>query len=274
MIITPLEKYEDRSIEPWDVAIHGTVASNKQQALDRLLEKEGVDAEYSGPDGWTALYTARRYESDRMEDTLNELVSATSSITLGLKRRSCWHPNDRFPGLKLGSDKTALSTIDVSSSVSATTNPLCINFLAGTQDRGGFIQTMAASKKTERNHGEDFNTQYLLSYGEGEVIGCGVNFVENCAFYTKGGNVIRRAFENMRGKLNPAVAMDTLQECWEITTVFPDEDGKSAGFIFQEDYDSIQTPEPPNIKREEPQNIEKEDSQCDDDYDSEIVLED
>jgi ankyrin repeat protein len=110
-IIAALEKNDGHTTEPWDVAIHGAVASNKQQALVRLLEKDDINVEYPGPDGWTPLYTARRYESFRMEDILEEEAGATPLIAPDLKIPSSWHPKDRFPGLELGSDRTTLSTI-------------------------------------------------------------------------------------------------------------------------------------------------------------------
>ncbi|PQE04929.1 Ankyrin repeat-containing domain protein [Rutstroemia sp. NJR-2017a BBW] len=107
-IIAALEKNDGHTTKPWEVAIHGAVASNKQQTLVRLLDKDGVNIEYSGPDGWTPLYTARRYESFRIADILEEEVGVTS---LDLKIPSRWHLKDRFPGLELGSDGTTLSTI-------------------------------------------------------------------------------------------------------------------------------------------------------------------
>jgi ankyrin repeat protein len=111
IIIAAFEKCDGHTIECWNFAVHGAVASNKRQALERLLEKEVVDVEYAGPDGWSPLYTARRYESYRMEHTLQEGAGVTSPFTPDLKRLSSWHSNDRFPGLELESNGTTLSTV-------------------------------------------------------------------------------------------------------------------------------------------------------------------
>lgn len=56
-----------------------------------------------------------------------------------------------------------------------------------------------------------------------------------------------RAFTNIRGKLYPAISMDITQEGWEISAVFPDEDGKSTEFLFRGDYDSNETLEPVRV---------------------------
>ncbi|PQE04952.1 ankyrin repeat-containing domain protein [Rutstroemia sp. NJR-2017a BBW] len=82
---------------------------------------------------------------------------------------------------------------------------------------------------------------YSKPYTADEVIGCGVNFAENIAFYTRGGKIIGQACENIRGKLYPAVSMDITQKGWEITAVFPDGNGESPAFVFREDYDSSET---------------------------------
>jgi hypothetical protein len=44
--------------------------------------------------------------------------------------------------------------------------------------------------------------------------------------------------------------MNITQKGWEITAVFPDEDGISPDFKFQEDYDSSETLIPPVIEEE------------------------
>ncbi|KAF4893349.1 Ankyrin-1 [Colletotrichum fructicola] len=60
----------------------------------------------------------------------------------------------------------------------------------------------------------DSTTQYGPLFGEGDVIGCGVNFEQNFAFYTKNGEIIGQAFANVFGKLYPAISVDVrLTEC-------------------------------------------------------------
>ncbi|KAF7906036.1 hypothetical protein EAF00_000315 [Botryotinia globosa] len=261
-IIEALEKYDDYTIKPWNVALHGAVASNKQAALVKLLEKEDIDVEYPGPDGWTPLYTATRYGFDRMEDILKH-AGVTPLVTPDLKRPSCWHPNDRFPGLGLASDGTTLSTIGgtkfenlghaVTKYGAARTDypmlPLFkevfyfeIQIIKVPEE--GFLTIGFCDDKAPLNrclgwdagswgfHSDDGcvyengkrtweGIPYSKPYSKGEVIGCGVNFAKNSAFYTRGGEVIGRAFEDNGGKLYPAVSMDITQEGWEIKAVFP-----------------------------------------------------
>ncbi|PQE32903.1 Ankyrin repeat-containing domain protein [Rutstroemia sp. NJR-2017a WRK4] len=292
-IIAALEKNDDHPTKPWDVAIHGAVASNKQQALVRLLEKDDINVEYPGPDGWTPLYTARRYESFRMEDILEEKAGVTSLVAPDLKIPSRWHLKDRFPGLELGSDGTTLSTIggtkfknlghsEVNFGAARTDYPMLPLF-----KKKVFYFEIKINKATENGwlvvgfcddkvplhrmlgwnvgswgfHSDDGRVfedgeqawvgfPYSKPYTADEVIGCGVNFAENSAFYTRGGKVIGQAFKNIRGKLYPAISMDITQKDCEITAVFPNADGKSPAFEFQGDYDISETLTPPTIEEE------------------------
>ncbi|TWU74163.1 hypothetical protein ED733_000145 [Metarhizium rileyi] len=74
---------------------------------------------------------------------------------------------------------------------------------------------------------------YSEPYGQGDVIGCGLNFAKRNGFYTRNGKVIGRSFPRAIGKLYPAVSMDICNGVWEISAVFPDADGRSARFMFQ-----------------------------------------
>ncbi|RBQ80835.1 hypothetical protein FVER14953_20551 [Fusarium verticillioides] len=67
-------------------------------------------------------------------------------------------------------------------------------------------------------HGDDGNTfssaagsPYGSTFGQSDVIGCGVNFAKKTAFYTKNGEIIGQAFFDIRGKLYPAVSLDIRQ---------------------------------------------------------------
>jgi hypothetical protein len=104
---------ESDTIKHWNIAIQGAVASNNCQALERLLQRYDVDAEYAGPDGWTPLYTARKCESGRVEEFLRELSGVRSSLDpLSLQRPSRWHPEDKHPGIAIGAESpTTLATV-------------------------------------------------------------------------------------------------------------------------------------------------------------------
>ncbi|KAF5016924.1 hypothetical protein F66182_11239, partial [Fusarium sp. NRRL 66182] len=56
--------------------------------------------------------------------------------------------------------------------------------------------------------GQNIGRHYGPQYNEGDVIGCGVNFKENSAFFTKNGVKIGTAFHDVaRGKLYPAISL-------------------------------------------------------------------
>ncbi|KAH8802522.1 putative ankyrin repeat-containing protein [Xylogone sp. PMI_703] len=250
-ITAVLEKYEGYIIEPWNVAVHGAT-------LLRLLEKEDIDAEYAEPDG--------RYESYRMEYILQEEAGRP------------------FPGLELGSDGATLNTVggtkfknlgQSSPEVGAarTDYPMLPLFkdkifyfeieITKAAEKGdiavGFCDDQVPLHRSWGFHSDDGRVYdgclrswegypYGIPYAAGEVIGCGVNFAENSAFYTRGGEVIGRAFEDIRGKLYPAVSMDITQKGWEIRATFPDSNGTSPHFKFKGDFESSETLRPPVIE--------------------------
>jgi ankyrin len=104
MALDNLDQSEIDTIDLWNTAIHGAIASNKQQALERLLEKEGMSDTYAMDDGWTPFYTAVMYDSSRLYHLL------TNGLAV-LKRPSSWHLNDRSPGLQLEPDNKTLTTV-------------------------------------------------------------------------------------------------------------------------------------------------------------------
>ncbi|KAK9246291.1 CTLH/CRA C-terminal to lish motif domain-containing protein [Lipomyces tetrasporus] len=69
-------------------------------------------------------------------------------------------------------------------------------------------------------HGDDGNTfacqnsgkQYGPTFSTNDVIGCGVNFRNGTAFYTKNGIALETAFKDLKGTLYPAVGMRTIGE--------------------------------------------------------------
>ncbi|CAE6461120.1 unnamed protein product [Rhizoctonia solani] len=69
-------------------------------------------------------------------------------------------------------------------------------------------------------HGDDGNsfagqsdgTPYGPVFGTGDIIGCGVDFTEGRAFYTKNGEFLKKVFGNLRGELYPSVGLRTPKE--------------------------------------------------------------
>ncbi|KAH8587883.1 hypothetical protein B0O99DRAFT_556011 [Bisporella sp. PMI_857] len=98
----------------WDFAVHGAVASNRRQALERLLEKKEVDVNNQGANGWTPLYTAHMYDFSSMEQTLLDRWSGfTSPLIEHPLVPSGWHPDDKLPCLVLGPKRNNLTVHNI-----------------------------------------------------------------------------------------------------------------------------------------------------------------
>jgi hypothetical protein len=110
---------------------------------------------------------------------------------------------------------------------------------------------------------------YGDTYSTGNVIGCGINFTTGTAFYTKDGTIIGqssppnplasltltlnhwllhvgRAFQDVKGKLYPAVCFDTGSTGCRVSVNFRGDDHNP--FLFKGPYDAPETLEPPTYK--------------------------
>lgn len=92
----------------WRFAIHGAVAHNNN--IKKLLENNHTGVEYVGPDGWSPIYTARSYKLSYVQDSLRKSTIYLLRVIPPEKGPSCWHSNDKSPGLNLESNGTTLST--------------------------------------------------------------------------------------------------------------------------------------------------------------------
>ncbi|KAG9506528.1 hypothetical protein J7337_000060 [Fusarium musae] len=98
-------------------------------------------------------------------------------------------------------------------------------------------------------HGDDGKTfssaagsPYGPSFGQGDVIGCGVNFDKKTAFYTRNGEIIGQAFVDVRGKLYPAVSLDIRQTNSAFSARFWNTDGiRNQDFMFKGPFDDPKT---------------------------------
>ncbi|TRX93641.1 hypothetical protein FHL15_005613 [Xylaria flabelliformis] len=288
-IIDAMSKIQGDTTEHWNIAIHGALASGKRQALERLLDRYDVDTEQPTPDGWTPLFTASMYKSHRMEDILREKLGISrGEYPPSLKRPSCWHPEDKHPGINIdpknstilatdGTDRY-LNLIEVNRSkeqfgLARADYPMLpllngrVYYFEVTLNAvgNGFMAIGICDDQVSPNrmlgwdsgawgfHSDDgkvfedgqmswTGAEYSEPYGKaGITIGCGVNFDENIAFYTRNGAVIGRAFTEIRGKLYPAVSFDFCEQGWRVSAVFPGEDGKSDYFMFKGDLESDTT---------------------------------
>lgn len=88
-----------------ELAIHAAVAANRPDFILKLLKNEHTHPNKAGIDGWTPIYTARRYGLGSIE---SQLVAAGAvenrKSKLSLNGPSQWHLRDKVPCLLLEPD--------------------------------------------------------------------------------------------------------------------------------------------------------------------------
>jgi ankyrin repeat protein len=85
-----------------EMAICAAVASNQSEILAKLLAMKGVYPNKPDRDGWTPLYTARRYGFEEIEQLLMD--ANTAQPKLSLEHPSGWHCTDKSPALLVSPD--------------------------------------------------------------------------------------------------------------------------------------------------------------------------
>lgn len=95
-------------------------------------------------------------------------------------------------------------------------------------------------------------------YGEGCVIGMGINFDRNIAFLTKDGRVVGKAFSDVRGKLYPEVSVDQFMVGAKVSATFWNGDKDAfeykGGFLDE----ATLVPPPPKVDSHEMETIEED----------------
>ncbi|KAK4450513.1 ankyrin repeat-containing domain protein [Podospora aff. communis PSN243] len=254
----------------YERAIMAAIASNRPEIvttlLDRLQRLTGKDR-----DGWTALYTAQRYQRDWV-DVIEDVTPSAAEPDLKLPsewdRNSlvCVSVDEDGKSLVVGrladysmaiASNSAESYRAVRGTVRAN-HPMVpvkdgvyyfeVKFtgVSGVGEIGvGFCEdhaetdSMLGHKESAWGyHGDDgrifgVNLPYGPKYGEGDVIGCGVNFDEGTVFYTKNGTIIGRAFAGIVGKLYPAVCMNLRMSGCRVSATFWDEKDQGKSFKFK-----------------------------------------
>ncbi|KAK0623858.1 ankyrin repeat-containing domain protein [Immersiella caudata] len=259
----------------YEGAVMAAIASNRYEIVHALLEGlqrlTGRDR-----DGWTALYTAQRYQREWVE----EIEDKSSSSEPEPKLPSRW---DQHSLLSVSAEKDGKALVigrlaDYSMAVTSSSaeyyravrgavranhamSPVKggvyyfeVKFtgVSGVGEIGvGFCEevaetdTMLGRKEAAWGyHGDDgclfgVNTRsgsglpYGPKYGEGDVIGCGVNFDQGTVFYTKNGNIIGRAFTGIVGKLYPAVCMNLRMSGCRVSATFWDAEDQGRSFKFK-----------------------------------------
>ncbi|KAF7919271.1 hypothetical protein EAE99_008573 [Botrytis elliptica] len=220
-------------------AISAAVAGDDPDILSELLNDESLNPNATREDGWTPLYTAEIYGLSSIK---SQLLHANSdkpeSKILPINLPSQLHKQDKWPCLQIEDDGKTVTITRGPKSIGKLSvglvradNPMPgrgVYYFEATILEGaktkligiGFCKEQAKLNQmlgwgsgSWGYHGDDGNSfkeglqaEYGEQYDTGDVIGCGVDFDRETAFYTKNGVFIGDAFSGIRGKLYPAVS--------------------------------------------------------------------
>ncbi|KAL6831796.1 ankyrin repeat-containing domain protein [Trichoderma camerunense] len=234
--------------------------SKQQAILDILLHSDAIfDLKERDGDGWTAIYTATRFGLAAVEETLVQaMILQNISWQSGeLKRPGAWHRQDKAPCLQVSEDGLSVSVGEAPPDPNNTQEPRALiradHCMPGD---GVYYFEVTICEDTDKKyfgigfceghapldrmvgwdpgswgfHGDDGNTftyDVFVSgnkldepYGEGDTIGCGVNFNKGVAFFTKNGILLGSVFRGIKGKIYPAISFQSEQPGGSITANF------------------------------------------------------
>ena len=106
------------------LALHAAIASNRMTFLKALLSVPGIDINAKDSDGWTPLYTAKRYKRSKMEKLLRNETTKTTKPTP--ECTTAWHSTDHSRGLSVWTTHSN-HIVEVKSRLSSFSN-LCASF--------------------------------------------------------------------------------------------------------------------------------------------------
>ncbi|KAL7933898.1 putative ankyrin repeat-containing protein [Trichoderma chlorosporum] len=253
-------------------ALCAALASRRNYFIDRLLQRYPDSWNIPDYEGWTPIYTAKQYGNDDKILQICDILVDKPAKPQNYPSR--WSESDRSIDLGLDEAGTMITVggppSDPGETYAAVRADYAMVPISNLQNVYYFEVTIKKSSKpgswgigfTEEHtnlnamlgwhesswgyHGDDgnavaegFYTDYGPKYEEGDVIGCGVNFDKNIAFYTKNGTVIGQAFADIRGKLYPAISVDQCMVGSQLWTNFGKENGTK--FAYTGSYLSEET---------------------------------
>ncbi|KAK4184003.1 ankyrin-1 [Podospora australis] len=238
-------KAQRRNVVPsvYQSAVNAATASNKTGYIEILLDLIRLSPNQADSDGWTVAYTTKmyRHSQSRLDRAIWE-ADTRSSRTEPIPEPylpTRWDPHPFFNLFLQPSEKT----IAIGATYAGIQECFIIADHPMVPQKDGVyyfevtIAKPANDAKSERgswgyhgkngksHYGEERGDAFGPPYGEGDVVGYGVNIREHTGFYTLNGEIIGRAFTGVGGKLFPAVSANlTLHGC-TMTAQFWGEEG-------------------------------------------------
>ncbi|KAG8744679.1 hypothetical protein FRC10_009593 [Ceratobasidium sp. 414] len=222
-----------------------------QSALRRFLQPDSRGPEHAIEPNARSSSAALSFTSDSDEDLIREmrgtptpeprLDTVTSSQRDGVIRvPTRWNADDKHPSLVLSSDGREVRFPNpgprsekeaAAIRANCPMPPACGVYYFEVEIVEKGTQGFSTSKVQLSRlpgwepfswgyHGDDGNsfagqsegTPYGPVFGTGDVIGCGVDFTEGRAFYTKNGEFLKKVFRDLKGELYPSVGLRTPKE--------------------------------------------------------------
>ncbi|KAJ8114293.1 hypothetical protein ONZ43_g4937 [Nemania bipapillata] len=244
-IIMECLKKRNAKAADYSSAVHAASAKNMANILERLFAM-GADPTQLDRNNWTPLDTATEYNATEILPLLLKFKGQDPQPqTLELKRPTSWNTMDVHKqvevsdqGLRMKLKGPVDAAMGRSDFCMPTNIPLyyfevTIEKLVPRDGNTkplelgvGFCEEHAALDRMvglyyrswgyhsddgalySKNGQRQSNPSYVVGYAEGDTIGCGIDFSDRTAFFTKNGVFlgVGKAFDNIRGKLYPAVS--------------------------------------------------------------------
>ncbi|KAK9442279.1 Ankyrin repeat-containing domain protein [Metarhizium brunneum] len=249
-------------------ALSAAVASRRSNFIDRLPYKYPGIWDLPDAEGWSPTYTAKKYGTDIAHLHTN-VEFEEKSFSYLTKRPARWSDTDRSPNLSVSSDGKVITVSGKPGGVGAAYAAIRADFPMvpiPELDNVYYFEVKIDKSQDPRSWGIGFceehveldamvswyngswgyrgrdgevygegskgsNSNYGAKYDQDAVIGCGINFDQHVAFYTKDGVVLGKAFTDVKGKLYPAVSVDECMVGSQVSTKFWD--GETTNFMYK-----------------------------------------
>ncbi|KID74344.1 Ankyrin repeat-containing domain protein, partial [Metarhizium brunneum ARSEF 3297] len=257
-------------------ALSAAVASRRSSFIDRLPYKYPGIWDLPDAEGWSPRYTAKQYGTD-IAHLHTDVEFEEKGFSYLPKRPARWSDTDRSPNLSVSSDGKVITVsgqpggagsayaairadfpmvpipelnnvyyfevkIDKSQDPRSWGIGFCEEHVELDATVGWYNGSWGYRGRDGEAYGEGSkgsNSNYDAKYDQDAVIGCGINFDQHVAFYTKEGVVLGKAFTDVKGKLYLAVSVDECMVGSQVSTKFWD--GETTNFMYRGSFTAPET---------------------------------